>query len=280
MAGERIAWATALALCGMLYLVWGEWLLWVLLATVLGLPAVSLVLSLPAIEAFHTEPSGPKIITQGERGTMALLGRCSRPVPPFRGRLTVRYGFTGKRSRYRPERGIPTGHCGCLYYCVEKARVCDYLGLFAFPVRNRGEALVTVRPRPISAELPPERRGPPGQRTGEEELRPYRPGDSLKAIHWKISARTEKLTFRERQLHSGLGPRVRLELSGSPDELDRKLGLFLGQGQHYMENDVPFLLEAVTGEGSLLLWVRSGESLYAALDRLLCAAPMTGGRDG
>ena len=54
MAGERIAWATALALCGMLYLVWGEWLLWVLLATVLGLPAVSVVLSLPAIEAFHT----------------------------------------------------------------------------------------------------------------------------------------------------------------------------------------------------------------------------------
>ena len=280
MAAERIVYATALALCGMLYLVWGEWLLWVLLAALLGLPFVSVTLSLPAIYAFQTAPSGPKHITQGEEGTLALMGRCSRPVPPFRGALALRHSFTGKRSRYRGDRGIPTDHCGSLHITVEKARVCDYLGLLSFPVRNPGTASVIIRPRPIPSQGAPASPTAGQLRTGEEELRPYRPGDSLKGIHWKISARIDTLTFRERSFRQGPGPGIRVTLSGTPETLDRKLGQLLSRGEAYLKEGTPFFLEAITGEGRLVFRIRSRESLYRALDRLLCSAPEKGEMDG
>lgn len=284
MAGERLIYATALALCGLIYLVWGEWLLWILLAALLGLPWISLALSIPAIAAFRAVPSGPRYLVRGERGELTLLGCCTRPVPPFRGRLVLQQGFTGQRSRYRPEKGIPTDHCGCLRVRVEKARVCDYLGIFAFPVRNTGDTLVIVRPRSIPgapAELSPAPAalGSAGI-LGDDTLRPYRPGDSLKAVHWKLSAKSGTLISRETAAPQTEVPKLQVVLSGTPEELDRKLGQLLRQGEDFLREDRAFSLEAVTGEGNLVFGIASLQAFYSALDRLLCAPTAEGGKDG
>lgn len=284
MAGERLIYGTALALCGLMYLVWGEWLLWVLLAAVLGLPWVSLGLSIRSIAAFRAVPSGPKHLVQGQHGELSLLGCCTRPVPPFRGRLVLQQGFTGQRSRYRPEKGIPTEHCGCLRVRVEKARVCDYLGIFAFPVRNRGETLVIVRPRSIPGPSPGEALAPAplgGIRSQDDEaLRPYCPGDSLKSVHWKLSAKSGTLIFRQPVTPQVELPKLQTVLSGSPGELDRKLGRLLWLGEAHLREDRAFSLEAVTGAGTLTFGIRSPQELYDALDQLLCAPLAEGGQDG
>lgn len=282
MAGERLIYGTALALCGLIYLVWGEWLLWILLAVLLGLPWVSLGLSIPAIAAFRAVPSGPKHLVRGERGELALLGCCTRPVPPFRGRLVLQQGFTGRRIRYRPEKGIPTDHCGCLRVRVERARVCDYLGIFAFPVRNLGEARIIVRPRCVPGPLPevtPAALGAAGV-PGDEVLRPYRPGDSLKAVHWKLSAKSATLISREPAAPLTEVPKLQVVLSGSPEELDRKLGQLLWAGECYLREDRAFSLAAVTGAGNMTFGITSSQALYDALDRLLCAPAVKGGQDG
>lgn len=279
MAGERLIYTTALGLCGLVYLVWGEWLLWILFSAVLGLPWISLILSIPAIAAFRTVPTGPKYLTQGEAGDLALLGCCTRPVPPFRGRLMLRQNFTGQSIRYRPEQGIPTDHCGCLRIRVEKARVCDYLGLFAFPVRTREEALVIIRPRSIPGpqwEQPVSTFPGDGIR-GEQELRPYRPGDSLKAVHWKLSAKCGSLIFRETCVPQGELPQIRVDLAGTPEDLDRILGQLLWQGLVWLREDRAFSVSAHTGDGTVGFSVRSEGELYTGLDRLLCAMPMGGG---
>ena len=44
----------------------GEWLSWVLLLTVAGLPWLSLLLSLPAIWNFQASPAGAEVLEQGE----------------------------------------------------------------------------------------------------------------------------------------------------------------------------------------------------------------------
>ena len=62
-------------LCGALvyYVSSGEWLSWVLLLTVVGLPWLSLLLSLPAIWNFQAAPAGVEVLEQGEEAEILSL---------------------------------------------------------------------------------------------------------------------------------------------------------------------------------------------------------------
>ena len=76
------------------YVASGEWLSWMLLAAVAGLPWLSLVLSLPAIWSFQASPAGVEVLEQGEDAEIWLLGSCSRPMPPFKGFIRIQSCFT------------------------------------------------------------------------------------------------------------------------------------------------------------------------------------------
>ena len=52
----------------------GEWLSWVLLLTVAGLPWLSLLLSLPAIWNFQASPAGAEVLEQGKTYTVTVQG--------------------------------------------------------------------------------------------------------------------------------------------------------------------------------------------------------------
>lgn len=280
MFGHRVWYLAALAGCGIFYIAYGEWFSWVALLIVLGLPWLSLLLSLPAIVSFRTRPGGAETLTVGEEGDLWLLGSSRFPLPPFRGKLYLHPYMTGQRSRFRPASGIPTGHCGGFRVTVEKARVCDYLGLFAFPVTNREEKNLLVRPVPLAVPEPPDlkrfiarawRPKPGGGFAENHELRLYRPGDSLNQVHWKLSAKTGKLTIRE-----PMEPRrglvlLTMTLRGTPEELDRKLGRLLWLGGYLLERDVAFELRVLTGEGIRAFPIDREQTLTRAVDTLLCS---------
>ena len=89
---------------------------------------------------------------------------------------------------------------------VEKARVCDYLGLFSFRVRKCREQTVLVRPKSQAVEDLVDPRGmeinawvpkPGGGYAENHEHRLYRPGDNLNQLHWKLSAKVGDLILRE-----------------------------------------------------------------------------------
>lgn len=265
--------------CFAVYIVSGEWLSWVLLTAVLMLPWLSLLLSLPALWDFRVSPTGVEILQMGEEAQLWLLGSCAVPMPPFRGHIRLRRCFTGEQWRYQAEKGLPTEHCGGLRVSVEKARVCDYMGLFTFPPRRREEKTILIRPAPVQVAAPSEleklmalrwRPKPGGGFSENHELRDYHPGDSMNGIHWKLSAKTGNLMVREPMEPEQGRMILTLDLAGSPEELDRKLGRLVWLGQYMLEQSLRFEIRALTGQGLLDLSVGDRRELDRAVDDLLC----------
>ncbi|MGN0978059.1 MAG: DUF58 domain-containing protein [Faecousia sp.] len=266
--------------CGVFYIAYGEWFSWLVLLIVLGLPWLSLLLSLPAIFGFRVDAEGPAFVQMGGEGEIWLLGSSRLPLPPFKGKLRLQHCITGESRRYQVLRGLPTEHCGGIRVTVEKARVCDYLGLFSFPVRQKGAKTILIRPVPVPVPEPPDpkhyiakvwRPKFGGGFAENHELRLYHPGDSLNQIHWKLSAKTGSLTLREpMEPQRGL-VLLTMTLRGTPEELDRKFGRLLWMGNYLLEQNVPFEIRALTADGVRSLPVTDARELNKAIDTLLCA---------
>ena len=277
MAVRRLWYLVALLGCWVFYIAYGEWFSWLLLLLVLGLPWLSLMLSLPALWQFSLSPAGPDSIPLGETGTLYLLGSCKSPMPPFRGRIRLTGCMGGESALYAPETGLTPAHCGGITATVEKGRVYDYLGLFTFRVRKTESKTILIRPRVLESALPEALRGAQSWRpkagggfAENHELRPYRPGDSLNQVHWKLSAKTGQLILREpMEPQPGL-LLLTMTLRGTPDELDRKLGRLLGLGRLLLETGLAFELRVLTGKGLLSFPVKHPSALDKAMDTLLC----------
>lgn len=280
MAGHRLIFFAAF-LCGaMVYVANGAWLTGIALAVILGLPILSLLLSLPGILSFRMEIQGPGKLTMGEEGELWLLGTSPYPMMPFRGRLQMQHLGSGKILPYYPETGIPTAHCGAYRVTAEKTWVCDYLGLFAFPARRKEDKRVIVRPKALPVkDMPDLNQFVPkvwkpkfGGGYGENhELRLYRPGDSLNQVHWKLSAKTGKLTIREPMEPLRGQLLLTMTLHGTPEELDRKFGRLRWLGTYLVRKELAFELRVLTGDGVRGFRIPSERQLNKALDALLCA---------
>ena len=279
MAGRRLVYLAVLSGCGIFYIAYGEWFSYLALMLVLLLPWLSLVLSLPAMLSFRLTLEGAEFLTAGAPGELWLQGGSRLPLPPFRGRIRVKRCFTGEQFWYDASKGLPTVHCGGLIAAGEKAAVCDYLGLFSLPVRFRESRTICVRPNPLPIPALPEldkylaRSWRPkfgGGFAENHELRPYRPGDNLNQIHWKLTAKTGKWMLREpMEPQRGL-VLVTMEVSGTPEELDRKFGRLTWLGQHLLEKNLPFQLRALTGQGISTFDLTDPGQLQRHIDELLC----------
>lgn len=269
----------ALGFCIVFCIAYGQWLSWLILTVVAALPWFSLLLSLPAMLRFRICPAGPPVLAPGESGELWLLGSCGLPMPPFRGKLKLRHLISGKSWYYQEKEDLDTAHCGGIAVTAESVKICDYLGLFSFPVRCRETKTILIRPRPVPMTADPALdrsialawQPKPGGGYGENhELRPYRPGDSLNQLHWKLSAKTGSLIIRE-----PMEPRrglvlLTLNLRGTPEEIDRMLGRLLWLGEYLLDRQVRFQLHALTGEGLLTFSISTEPELKKALDTLLC----------
>ncbi|MBQ8238709.1 MAG: DUF58 domain-containing protein [Oscillospiraceae bacterium] len=279
MKGRRIIYLCCLAGGLVFYFFYQQWMSWITLVTVLALPWVSLALSLPAIRQFRGELEAPVFVTAGEEAAAVLWGLSKLPQPLFLGRIMVKNNITGEAFRHDPRKKLPTEHCGSLRITAEKVRVCDYLGLFAFAVRNIPERTLIIRPRPVNLENPPDlsryiaRSWRPkfgGGYAENHELRLYRPGDSLNQVHWKLSAKTGELILREPMEPSRGLVLITMDLSGTPDEMDRKFGRLLTVSRHLLDGDLRHEIRVLTADGPVSCAVANDTELTKAVDRLLC----------
>lgn len=279
MASRRLCYFLTLTVVFTAWLAVGSWLSWVVLLALLALPWLGLALSLPALRAFGLAPTGVDVLQAGEPASLWILGSCGPPMPPFRGELEIRSCFTGQLSRYRPEQGLPTAHCGGLEITVVKARVFDYLGLFSFRPRHREPRTVRIRPVPLEVTEPlglekfSARRWypkPGGGFSENHELRPFRPGDSMTGIHWKLTAKTGALVVREPMEPEQGRMLLTMDVSGTPEELDRKFGRLVWVSRQLLDRGLHFELRVLTGHGLQELPVRDERSLNRAVDDLLC----------
>lgn len=278
MAERRLVYLVAVFGCLVFYWAYREWLSWVFLMVALGLPWVSLLLSLPAMLLCRVELRCPNVVAVGDSVAVTCLKSGYFPAPAIKGRVRVKRLLTGKNWKVPLGMELPTDHCGSLEILSTGLWVCDYLGLFALPVRGKDKKILTVRPESVALETPPDmsrylvnawKPKPGGGYSENHELRLYRPGDNLHQVHWKLSAKTGKMILREpMEAIRGLS-KVTLELRGSEKELDEKLGKLRWVSQYLLQKEVPHQIQCLTGTGMVELEISEERDVLSALDILL-----------
>ena len=265
------------------------WYSWFILVVALCLPLFSLLVSLPAMVQVRIHLDAPAACLRGEPAYVTLrAGNGFLPMPRCRFRLLVHNRMTGRTQSLRQQVPGPdswyipldTAHCGAVCCEAARARVFDYLGFFCLPVRTGRSVETIIRPTAVPPEKLPNlsqflarRRQPkPGGGFSEEhELRDYRPGDSLRDIHWKLSVKTDRLIVREAQEPIRGLTLLTFDLQGPPSRLDtvleQLLWLSLWLLDHDAEHQIFWIDPADCQIASVSIQTR--ESLDELLDRLL-----------
>lgn len=281
-----------------------------LLGALLALPALSLAVSLPAMLRVRLKLSAPARVRRGERAelTVRVVSPGRLPVGGLRLRLYSHNRLTGEEP-YPPRVYVPAGgsqtfrvpidtaHCGCIALAAARVRVMDHLGLFALPVRRCAPAYTTVLPVPAPPDPVPKLFGfaahdlrpkPGGGFSEEHELRPYREGDPIVSVHWKLSSKLDSLVVRE-----AMEPRMRpvlltFDVAGAPDALDSTLDQLAWLSGRLSAHHLQHVLQWHDGAGRLHAErVADAHALEPLLRRLLShpaaeralpqAAPRTAG---
>ena len=222
------------------YVLFPGWLGGYVLAIALLLPLFSLIFSLPTALLLRGEillpPEG------GRRGTpcpvrVHLKAPWGLPLSRVAFQLEYENLFSGQKGREshsfplaRGEEWVESAFTsqsfGVVQCRLRYFRGYDLLGLFPIFSRNGGEERVLCRPMEGEG-LGMKGRDPGGE--GEKgksptggEVRPYKPGDSLRSIHWKNSARLQTLLVRS-EGGGRAGAVVAFDLYGTPEGLQNKL---------------------------------------------------------
>lgn len=233
------------------------WYSWFVLVLAVALPWFSLLVSLLAMLRTRLRMDAPALLTRNEAAYVTLrAGNGFLPQPLCRFRLTITAVMTGERRSLRQSTQsqgswyvpLDTSHAGAYLCQVEKARVYDYLGLFRLPVRAPAPVETVIRPVPREpARLPNLRHflvrqlkpKPGGGFSEEHELRDYRPGDSMREIHWKLSVKTDRTIVREAQEPVRGLTLLTFDLRGTPDRVDATLEELLWLSQWLLRHDTP-----------------------------------------
>lgn len=280
MCSRRILYLISLIGCIGFYVAYGQWLSWLLLMALVFLPLFSLLLSLPAMLLLKVRFSFPCSVSLGEQISLKPQMKDPLPFPLFSWQYRITNHYTGEMRKQKDDAPLLAKHCGCIRLELRKARKYDYLGLFRWRLCPRITQEILVLPRPVPVENLPSlkrylaARWKPKAGGGfaeNYELRVYRSGDNLRQIHWKMAAKTGKLITREPTIPIRGRMALTMCLSGSPDEIDEKLGKLLYVSQYLLKQELSHELHCLTGDGMKVYTVSDQQTLDAAIAELLRA---------
>lgn len=220
MTGRRITYIALLVVAVVLHLAYGQYATHYMVIFLLCIPVLSLLLSLPAAISARTKLYGGDVVRRGRKSRVRMTAGCGRFFPPEIWNVTVEAQnlFTGSTVTRRNIRlddednrtmvfSPDTSQIGVVRFRIKRAYITDRLGLIPIPVKKGGTASTLVLP---DTEMPvPEPalidrsvgilKPKLGGFSEEHELRPYREGDPLNLIHWKLSGKFDEYIIREPQ---------------------------------------------------------------------------------
>ena len=242
MARNRIFYGLFLLAAVVFHSFYTGWFSFFLLLFSVLLPVFSLLVSLPAMLRAAYTPRLPLrcFCGQDTQFTLQPSSAARLPVSCCRLHLLVCDAVGGtQQAEWLTLAGtlhfslrVDTRHAGQQTFRVDRARVYDALGLVGLPLQLPAACSIAVEPEPQEpAELPnlsqfqyrsyhPK---PGGGFSEIHDLREYRPGDSLHEIHWKLSAKTDKLIVREAEEPNRGLIVLSFDFSGSRTQLDSTL---------------------------------------------------------
>ena len=273
---------SSLLSCLVFYGFYREWFSWLALMAVVFLPWFSLIISLPAMLTVQAGLRCPETVRMGVPARTALDIFCKFPTPPVTCRIKLHNNLTGHRYVGAPGERIPTNHCGCMTISYDRLFVYDYLGLFCRRLRKGDTARVYIEPKPVPTGLPEQLQSrtvslwkpkPGGGFSENHDLRLYRPGDDLRSIHWKMSAKTGKLIYREAIEPAQKGYLLTLTLYGDAATMDKKLGQLLWLNHTLLQRNCDHEVQCRTGSGLFSYHVDNFANAQEGLKTLLRSAP-------
>ncbi len=198
------------------------WFSWFLFLTVVSIPIISLLLSLPFMirsvrsdieifakenvfikDEFYIAISGKKkkplfcpMLTLNIKSTNLTANLCEN--------IKIRFSGTFTKPLIRQCNSL-TQHCGQLDIVCKNGKVYDMLGIFFLPIRIKKRSFVRVLPKQQKPKIIPDNsnftvtgyKPKPVGNSEIYELREYRHGDSLRNVHWKLSSKSDGLIVKE-----------------------------------------------------------------------------------
>lgn len=198
------------------------WFSWFLFLTVISIPLVSLLLSLPFM--IRCACSGIEVFARDnvylkDDFYIAISGKKRSPV--FCPMMTLKIKSTNLTANFSETEKIKfsgtftkplikkcsslTQHCGQLDITCKNGKIYDMLGIFFIPIKIKNHNFVRILPRQQKPKIIPDSsnftvtgyKPKPVGNSEIYELREYRHGDSLRNVHWKLSSKSDGLIVKE-----------------------------------------------------------------------------------
>ena len=286
MAGRRIVYGLSLAGAAAFWIFYDGMVSVYLFAATLALPFFSLLLSLPFLRGRAAEIGSPRTVPRGGECTLLFRIRVKDRPSVLPGRLRVVFRDLMEDHEDRMTFDAPADgsivfqavHSGVWQAEIRQASLCDFLGIWRFAVPTPPPVRLTVPPVPAEPHPAPDfgffrvsatRSRPGGGFSEIHELRDYRPGDPMRSVHWKATAKTDVPVVREPQ--ESLARRALLTFSmpsrADRDEADRVLDRLVWVSGALLERDIPHAA-ACLSDGSLFS-VEVRDDLFALTERLM-----------
>lgn len=180
---------------------------------------------------------------------------------------------------------LPAKICGAVSLHCRKVQVWDLLEICCAQAAPSAQAYTVIWPRGAEVQLVPsmvtpgssQTEGAAQNRRGSDmseifDFKEYAPGDDVRAIHWKLSSKTDRLMLREpsdpAHYDIALMPDTGLaRRAGSitPAELNGAAALTLALGRQILESGMHFCLLFPTRQGLVQREIRTAEALQKTL---------------
>ncbi|MBO4680843.1 MAG: DUF58 domain-containing protein [Clostridiales bacterium] len=269
------------------FLCYKMWVSWICLIVILLIPVLSLVMSLIASRTMTFKVQCPGNVLIGTpTNILVTTGGIASYFSFCKLKLTVTdrmAGTTKKRTFVINDKGtskipVDTSHCGAYSYDLSWLTVYDLFGLFFTKTNVNKFNEILVKPSPSMPDVMPDMYGfkaknlRKSKQPGAEiyDIKEYQIGDSIRSIHWKMSAKKDTLLVKEPLEEYGGHSRVILRLTGDRDKFDLHLGQIVFTSRFYIEHETSHKIRIIPPDkGEVAFEIESETDLERAIGKIL-----------
>lgn len=270
------------------FLFYKMWLAWFILLVVISILPIALLISVLSSMFFRLEADAFRKVLKGEETEISFTSSgleafpfalCSVKIKLIE-TMTQEVNLIKFLSQGNTTDSIilKTEHCGTYKFTSAKVRIYDLFGLIFVPRTLEVAGEVVVLPTPCIPQAMPDLSGfkAKGLRKSRVpnaeiyDIREYVAGDPVKRIHWKLSAKKDRLMIKESQEETFGHSRLYLPLSRDREKLDHHLGEVLFTSKYLLTHDIEHRIRVLpSGKKEIAFDIASEEDLDRAIIDIL-----------
>ena len=269
------------------FLFYKMWVSWYILIALLAMPVLALIVIIAASQTVKFKLDNPVATIKGKPAYIKLtIEGIASAFSFYKIKMVSTDHMSGSRDKkviVISDNGVTkipldTQHCGAYSYKISKLKVYDLLGFFHFNLNINKDIEFLVKPSPEMPGYMPDMFGfkaknlrKSGKPNSEiYDIRDYQPGDPVKSIHWKMSAKKDKYLVKEPLEEYGGYSRVILQMTDNRDELDLHLGQILFTSKFFLDHEVAHIIRVIPPDSREVAFnVESNIDLERALNTIL-----------